>query len=134
MPNINKNISVSGDASACATQPACTFSSRIVHLGYHLTELLEEEGRGRLVVLDGERDLVAGPAEEVDGLVVGDGAEGAVVDLEDGVADVEVVVVLVPAHLGHQDRKVVLDPALHAEPEAPVGVPLQSHVSKLQCE
>ena len=53
-------------------------------------------------------------------------------DLEDGVADVEVIVVLVPAHLGHQDRQVVLDAALHAESEPPVGVPLQSHVAKLQ--
>ena len=63
---------------------------------------------------------------------MGDGAEGAVVDLEDGVADVEVIVVLVPAHFGHQDRQVVLDAPLHAEPEPPVGVPLQAHVAKLK--
>jgi hypothetical protein len=45
-----------------------------------LPEILEEEGRGRFVVLDGERQLGPGVPQDVDGLLVRCGRQVGVVD------------------------------------------------------
>ena len=54
--------------------------------------------------------------------------------LDNGVADVEVVVVLVPAHLGHQDGQVVVGAALDRDAEAAVALTLQVHRANLKSE
>ncbi len=50
------------------------------------------------------------------------------------IADVEVVVVFAPAHLGYEDRQVVLRAALDAEPEAAVILPSQANSPQLSRE
>ena len=61
-------------------------------------------------------------------------AEFPELTFNDGVADVEVVILLVPANLGDEDGQVVVAATFDADPEAPVRLPAELHCPELQAE
>ena len=86
--------------------------------GYELTDIFEQKWCGRFVVLDSQSDFgtVASIAKDVDGLVVSDGCQKYIVDFNDGIADIQmVVIVLVATHFGYQNGQVVVATAFDAD-------------------
>ena len=83
-------------------------------------------------MLDLQSDRGSRVPQHVDGLVVGDVGQGHFVDPDDGVADVEVVVVLVSTHFRHEDGEVVVGAAFDAEAQTAVGLSFQFHSSQLK--
>ena len=69
-------------------------------------------------MLDGQCDVIPGFTQNVDGLLVSDRGKEGVVDLDDGVADVQVIVVFVPAYFRDQDWQVVIRTAFQTDAQA----------------
>ena len=68
-------------------------------------------------MLDSQIDFgtVASIAKDVDGLIVSDGGQKYIIDFNDGIADIQMVVVLVATHFGYQNGQVVVAAAFDAD-------------------